>query len=53
MKKVFCSVCFHEIDTKRDNVGRDNRQVVCSDCTQRLCDGKKDKVLDKAPKGKQ
>lgn len=50
--KVYCSECFRPIDTKRNNVGRDNRLVVCPDCTQNLCATvPKDKILQKLPNG--
>lgn len=50
--KVYCSECFRPINTERDNVGRDNRLVVCPDCTQLRCAGvPKEKILAKLPKG--
>jgi len=49
--KVYCSECFRLINTKRDNIGRDDRIIVCSDCTQNLCAGvPNEKILDKLPK---
>ena len=48
--KMYCADCFRPINTKRDNVGRDNRVVICSSCTQLLCAGvPKEKILARLP----
>lgn len=40
-----------QIDSKRDNIGRDNRLVVCADCMMNRCvKVPKNKILDKLPK---
>lgn len=48
--KLFCADCNNEIDTKKHNVGRDNRVVICDSCTQLRCEGKKDKTVERLPK---
>lgn len=44
--KAFCADCHTEIDTKKHNVGRDNRIVICPDCVQIRCSGAPTKPLN-------
>jgi len=51
MIKIFCCECHKPIDTKKHNVGRDDRLVECSDCVAIKCAGvPKEMVQDKLSK---